>query len=139
MPLVCTDGSLMLDNSIRSAAYSMSFGSQLPELNFASSTPDTSSSTSCELQAIAHALQTACGLGLSRLSIFLDSTAAICLASLAILSGVHQSRDLTRLANQSKLFKKVFKSLHDNGPKFQLLCILHVRAHESVVCPIKIK
>ena len=80
MPLVCTDGSLMLGNSIRSAAYSISFGSQLPEYNFATPTPDTTSSTSSELQAISCALQTACGLGLTRLIIFSDSTAAISLA-----------------------------------------------------------
>ena len=136
MPLVCTDSSLMLGNLIRSAAYSISFGAQLPEYNFATSTPDTTSSTSSEIQAISYALQTACGLGLTRLSIFSDSTAAIRLASLAILSGVHQSRDLTPLANQSKLFKNVFQSLHNNGKKFNLLCILHIHAHESVVCPI---
>ena len=136
MPVVCTDGSLMFGNANRSAAFSISFGSQLPEYNFATTPLDTSSSTSVELQAISHAIQTALGLGLNRLSLFSDSTAAISLASLAIMSDIHQSRELTRLANQSKLFKKMIQSLHINGNKFELLCLLHVRAHENVVCPI---
>ena len=97
---------------------------------------DTSSSTSVELQAISHALQTALGLGLNRLSLFSDSTAAISLASLAIMSNIHQSCELTRLANQSKLFKKMLHNLHINGNQFELLCLLHVRAHQNVVCPI---
>ena len=136
MPLVCTDGSLMVGNGNRAAAFSMSFGHQLPEYNYSMSSPDTSSSTSVELQAINHALQTALGLGLNRLSIFSDSTATISFASLAIMTGPHQSKDLTRLSNQSKLFKKMLQSLHNNGKKYELLCLLHVRAHEAVVCPI---
>ena len=136
MPVVCTDGSLMFGNANRSAAYAISFGNQLPEHNFSAISLDTSSSTSVELQAISHALQVALGLGLNRLCLFSDSTAALSLAILAIMSNIHQSRELTRLANQSKLFKKLFLNLHTNGNRFDLLCMLHVRAHENVVCPI---
>ena len=52
------------------------------------------------------------------------------------MASIHQSRELTRLANESKLFRKMLRNIHENGNKFETLCILHVRAHEDVVCPI---
>ena len=136
LTVVCTDGSLMFGNSNRAAALAVSFGNQLPEHNFSDISLDTSSSTSVEIQAISIALQKALSLGLTKLSIFSDSTAAISITTLAIMANIHQSRELTRLANESKLFRKMLRNIHENGNKFETLCILHVRAHEDVVCPI---
>ena len=136
MPVICTDGSLMFGNGTRAAAFAMSFGKQLPAYNVSMSSSDTSSSTSVELQAINYAMQAALGLGLKRLSVFSDSTSAISLASLAIMAGPHQNRDLNRLSNENELFKLMLQTLHDNGKRYELLCLVHVKAHEAVVCHI---
>ena len=53
VPVVCSDGSLQLANLFRSASFAYSFGSYLPHLDFACTTTDTTSTTSCELQGIA--------------------------------------------------------------------------------------
>ena len=123
----------MLGNSVRAASYMVSFGHQGPNLNHVSSTTDTSSSTSCELQAIAHALRAASGLGLTKLSLFSDSSSAIKIANLATLAGIYQSRDLTCLAHGNSLFKKVFNSLFECDQKFDVLSLLYIRVHQQIV------
>ena len=136
MPVICTDGSLMIGNSTRAAAYATSFRKQLPAYNVSMVSSDTSSSTSVELQAINYAIQVSLGLGLKRLAVFSDSTSAISLASLAIMAGPHQNRDLNKLSNENELFKMMLNTLHENGKRFELLCLVHVKAHGAVVCHI---
>ena len=111
VPVVCSDGSLQLANLFRSASYAYSFGGQLPHLDFACSTTDTTSTTSCKLQGITHALSAAIGLGLSSLVIFSDSTSAIRIATLAVFFGIHQNCHLPRLSKNNAIFKESVKKL----------------------------
>ena len=97
---------------------------------------DSSSSTSSELQAIEYAISCAIGLGLKKLAVFSDSSAAISIASLAILAGPHQSKELNKIQNENQLFRRIFNTLHENGKKFNLLAIVHVKAHQQIVCHI---
>ena len=106
VPVVCSDGSLQLANSQRSAAYAFSYGSHLPHLDFSCSSFDTSSTTIVEIQGIAHAISSAVSLGLSSLVVFCDSTAAIDLSTIPILCGLHQNKRISRLAKDNKVFKK---------------------------------
>ena len=101
VPVVCYDGSLQFANSHWSASYAYSYGSHLPHLDFSCSTTDTSSTTICEIQGIAHAISSAVSLGLSSLVVFSDSTSAINLATLATLCGLHQNKHLSRLSKDN--------------------------------------
>ena len=132
VPVVCTDGSLQFANSHRSAAYAISYGSHLPHLDFACGSLDTSSTTIVEIQGISHAISSAVTLGLSSLVVFCDSIPAINLSTVAILCGLHQNKHISRLAHENKVFKKVFQALHSNSKRFRVLCILHVKAHETI-------
>ena len=129
---VCSDGSLMVANGIRAAAYSTSFGPQAPHLNFSSSTNDTSSSTVPELLGINHALQTAIILNIRNLVIFTDSTSAAITAGTAILAQIHQSQELLSLVKKIELLKPIFENLYSNGQKMSILAICHQDAHQAI-------
>ena len=129
---VCSDGSLMVANGVRAAAYSTSFGPQAPHLNFSSSTSDTSSSTVPELLGINHALQTAIILNIRNLAIFTDSTSAATTAGTAILAQIHQSQELLSLVKKIPLLKPIFENLYSNGKKMNILAICHQDAHQAI-------
>ena len=103
-----------------------------PHLNYASSSLDTSSSTAPEILAIAHALQTATNLKIKNLVIFSDSTPAATLAGTAVLSGIHQSQELTSLSRENHLLKTVFNNIHQSAKKLELLALIHVNAHQLI-------
>ena len=129
---VCSDGSLMVANGIRAAAYSTSFGPQAPHLNFSCSTNDTSSSTIPELLGINHALQTSIILNVRNLVIFTDSTSAAITAGTAILAQIFQSQELLSLVKKNEILRPIFENLYSNGQKMSILAICHQDAHQAI-------
>ena len=50
----------------------------------------------------------------------------------AVLSGIHQSQELTSLSKKNPLLKTVFNNIHQSAKKLEILALIHVNAHQLI-------